>query len=202
MLQNRDDRELRYERANRSPTPGDPSLRNQGSDPVENTLNEIIKLESLEQTASERIAERIASFTGSMFFVWLHVVWFSLWIAVNLPSINSRPVDPFPFTFLTMIVSLEAIFLSTFILIAENRQARLADRRARVNLQIDMIAEREVTKLMQLVVEIHGHLGIPAGTDPELENMKQATNIDHLTEAAQTIENHNGDLATEKAIAK
>jgi uncharacterized membrane protein len=195
MRHDREEREVGNERANPSPKPSDPSLGNKGSDPVEKTLNEIIKLESVEKTASERIAERIASFTGSMFFVWLHVIWFSLWICLNLETVRSHPVDPFPFTFLTMIVSLEAIFLSTFILIAENHQARLADRRARVNLQIDMIAEREVTKLMHLVVEIHGHLGIHAETDPELENMKQATNIDHLTETAQTIENRNSDLA-------
>jgi uncharacterized membrane protein len=202
MRQDRVEREGVYERANPSPTPSDPSLENKGSDPVGKTLNDIIKLESLEKTASERIAERIAGFTGSMFFVLLHVVWFSLWIGLNLPLLNSHPVDPFPFTFLTMIVSLEAIFLSAFILMTENRQARLSDRRARVNLQIDMIAEREVTKLMQLVVEIHSHLGISAKTDPELEDMKQATNIDHLTEAAQTIENRNGDLASEKEIVK
>jgi len=127
-----------------------------------------------------------------MFFVWLRVVWFSLWIGLNL--LSPHPMDPYPFTFLTMIVSLEAIFLSAFILITENRQARLADRRARVDLQINMIAEREVTKLTQLVADIHGHLGISTKTDPESGKMRQATNIDRLTEAAETIENRNGEL--------
>ena len=90
-----------------------------------------------------------------------------------------------------MIVSLEAIFLSAFILMSENRQGRLADRRARVNLQVDMIAEREITKLMELVMDIHSQLGIKKPADDELKSMQKATNIDHLTDAAQTAEDHN-----------
>ena len=90
-----------------------------------------------------------------------------------------------------MIVSLEAIFLSAFILMSENRQGRLADRRSRVNLEVDMIAEREITKLMELITDIHSHLGIKKPVDEELEGMKQPTNIEHLTEAAQTAEQQN-----------
>lgn len=86
----------RAERANPSLSPSDPSLEYKGNDPVGKTLDEIINLESLEKTASERIAERIAGFTGSMFFVWLHVVWFSLWIGLNLSLFSSYPMDPFP----------------------------------------------------------------------------------------------------------
>jgi uncharacterized membrane protein len=148
-------------------------------------------LESHERTLSERIAEGITTFTGSMLFIWLHVVWFTLWIAFNIPWLGFQPIDPFPFTLLTMIVSLEAIFLSAFILMSENRQGRLADRRSRVNLQVNMIAEREITKLMELVVEIHDHLKIRRPTDLELDNMQKATNIEHLTEAAQTVEAQN-----------
>jgi len=202
MRQDREEREVVYRRANSSATTSDHGFVNNGGDPIGKTLNDVIKLESVEKTASEHVAERIANFTGSMFFVWLHVVWFSLWIAANLPLLRSQPFDPFPFTFLTLIVSLEAIFLSAFILITENGQARLAERRARVNLQIDMIAEREVTKLMQLVVEIHSTLGIAANADPELEKMKQATNVDHLTVAVQTMENQNGDLSCERETVK
>jgi uncharacterized membrane protein len=168
------------------------AIKNKGSD-VGNTLNDILKLESLDKTIGERIADHIASFTGSMLFVWLHVAWFCLWIVVNVPWFGFEPLDPYPFTFLTMIVSLEAIFLSTFILMSENRQVRMADRRARVNLQVDMISEREVTKLMELVIDIHHHLGIRRKPDHELKHMQQATNIEHLTEAAQTVEDKNSD---------
>jgi uncharacterized membrane protein len=171
---------------------------NKGSDHVGKTIHDIIKLEFLERTLSERIADVVATFTGSITFVFLHVVWFTAWIIFNTRWFGYEPLDPFPYTFLTMIVSLEAIYLSTFILISENRQARLGDRRARVNLQVDMISEREVTKLMELVGDIHQHLGIHRRADPELANMQKPTNIEHLTQAAQKVENSaNGD--SEKA---
>jgi uncharacterized membrane protein len=169
-----------------------PEIVNKGSDQVGNTINDILKLESHDRTLSEKIADRIANFTGSMTFVWIHVAWFAAWILINVHWFGFTPFDPYPFTFLTMVVSLEAIFLSTFILMSENRQARLADRRARVNLQVDMIAEREVTKMMELIVSIHDHLGIPRPQDKELAQMQKPTNIDHLTEAAKTAEEVNG----------
>ena len=178
------------------------NFENKGSDHVTNAIDDILKLESVEKTASERIAEKIAAFTGSMFFIWLHVVWFGLWIVFNIPWLGFRPVDPFPFTFLTMVVSLEAIFLSAFILMSENRQGRLADRRSRVNLQVDMIAEREITKLMEVVVEIRDHLGIHRRVDPELDNMQKATNIEHLTAAAQTVEDRYTNDSNSKEASK
>jgi uncharacterized membrane protein len=174
-----------------SPSKNAATAENKGSDHVTKAIDDILKLESHERTLSERIAQGITTFTGSMLFIWLHVVWFTLWIAFNIPWLGFQPIDPFPFTLLTMIVSLEAIFLSAFILMSENRQGRLADRRSRVNLQVNMIAEREITKLMELVVEIHDHLKIRRPTDLELDNMQKATNIEHLTEAAQTVEAQN-----------
>jgi uncharacterized membrane protein len=181
----------REARAVDSPSKRAATAENKGSDHVTKTIDDILKLESHERTLSERIAEGIASFTGSMLFIWLHVVWFALWIAFNIPWLGFQPIDPFPFTLLTMIVSLEAIFLSAFILMSENRQGRLADRRARVNLQVDMIAEREITKLMELVVDIHAHLKIRRPADLELDKMQKTTKIEHLTEAAQTAEAQN-----------
>lgn len=188
----------REERAVDSPSKKDATAENKGSDHVTKTIDDILKLESHERTLSERIAERIATFTGSILFVWLHVVWFALWIAFNIPWLGFQPIDPFPFTLLTMIVSLEAIFLSAFILMSENRQGRLADRRARVNLQVDMIAEREITKLMKLVADIHTHLKIQQPADLELDDMQKATNIEHLTQAAQTVEDRNGGNSASK----
>jgi uncharacterized membrane protein len=173
------------------PSEGAAHAENKGVDYIGKTIDDIVKLETLGTTVAERMAEQVAIFTGSLLFVSLHVAWFAVWIVANTPRFGFRPFDPFPYTLLTMIVSLEAIFLSAFILISENRQARLADRRARVNLQVDVIAEREVTKLMELVMDIHQHLGIPRHEDLELKNMQKATNIEHLTEAAQTVETRN-----------
>ena len=97
------------------------------------------------------------------------------------------PFDPFPFGLLTMIVSLEAIFLATFVLISQNRQAQLADRRAKVDLQVDMIAEQEVTKLMQLLIDIHDHLGINH-QDPNLRHLAKPTDITKLLDAMDAAE--------------
>jgi uncharacterized membrane protein len=82
-----------------------------------------------------------------------------------------------------MIVSLEAIFLSTFVLITQNRQSAAADRRARVDLQVNVIAEREVTRLIQLVAEIHKHLGLPDSRDPEIRRMESKTVVADLADA-------------------
>ena len=190
------------ERTVDSPSKRAATDENKGSDHVTKTIADILKLESHERTLSERIAKGIATFTGSMLFIWLHVVWFTLWIAFNIPWLDFQPIDPFPFTLLTMIVSLEAIFLSAFILMSENRQGRLADRRARVNLQVDTIAEREITKLMELVADIHAHLKIRRPVDLELDNMRKTTNIEHLSEAAQTVEDGNGGNSASKKASK
>ena len=169
------------------------SVAAQHDDHVEKMIADVVKLEPSRRTLGERLAERITNFTGSLLFVWIHIVWFSLWITLDLPWWGFRPFDPFPFTFLTMIVSLEAIFLSAFILMAESTQSRLADQRARVNLEVDMIAEREVTKLVELVVAIHQHLGIRRPDDIELESMQKTTDIEHLAQVAQaTAEAQNG----------
>jgi uncharacterized membrane protein len=164
------------------------SFEKNRSSHISNTIEDILKLESFDRTAAEQIADGVAAFTGSIFFIWLHIIWFASWLILNIPWWGFAPFDPFPFTFLTMVVSLEAIFLSAFILMAENRQGRLADRRARVDLQVNMIAEREITKLLEMVADIHSHLGIQKPRDAELDKMQSPTDIEHLTLAAQAVE--------------
>jgi uncharacterized membrane protein len=98
-----------------------------------------------ERTASDRVAEAIANFCGSMTFVWVHVVWFGIWILINvIPRLPH--IDPFPFTFLTLVVSLEAIFLSTFILISQNHDTKISERRNHLDLQINLLSEQENTQ--------------------------------------------------------
>jgi uncharacterized membrane protein len=111
----------------------------------------------------ERVADRITAFAGSMRFVYLHTAWFSLWILVNLGLVAAAlgglraPFDPFPFGLLTMIVSLEAIFLSTFVLISQNRQAAVADHRAELDYQVNCRSEAEIAKLTALVEALVAH---------------------------------------------
>lgn len=151
--------------------------------PIERTLEEVEEIERRDRVRrswSDRIADRITSFSGSMLFFYLNAAWFAIWIPLNLGWFGIEPFDPFPFGLLTMIVSLEAIFLATFVLISQNRQAALADKRAKVDLQVDLLAESEVTALMNLVLEIHDHLGLSHPDDPEIEQLRERTNVNDV----------------------
>lgn len=119
---------------------------------------EIEKAQRANRTLGEKISEWVALFAGSMFFVYLHVAWFAFWIGANM--LLGKPFDPFPFTFLTLVVSLEAIFLSTFILISQNHENELMDRRNQLDLQVNMLAERENTKMLELLKTIAEKLGV------------------------------------------
>ena len=121
---------------------------------------------------SERLADRITRFTGSMTFVCLHLVLYTGWIAANLgwvPGIT--PFDP-TFVVLAMEASVEAIFLSTFVLISQNRMATVADRRADLDLHVNLLAEHELTQLAGLVRRMAAKLDVPAD-DPDLREIEK-----------------------------
>jgi uncharacterized membrane protein len=143
------------------------------------------------RSRTDRMVDGISDFCGSVAFVYLHVVWFALWIGANLLLPVRVRFDPFPFGLLTMVVSLEAILLSTFILITQNRQAQAADRRHHLDLQINLLAERETTKILEILNRIEAHMGIDE-VDPEIRELKQVTRpekvvaeIDHTLNAAE-----------------
>jgi uncharacterized membrane protein len=122
----------------------------------------------------DRIADAITHFTGSMPFVYLHALLFGGWLLLNsglLPFV--RPWDPFPFVMLAMWASVEAIFLSTFVLISQNRMAQLADKRAELDLQVSLLAEHEITRLVDLTDAIALHLGVREGRSEDLPELKQ-----------------------------
>ncbi len=115
----------------------------------------------------ERIAEAITRFTGSMLFVYLSLVLVGFWVSANLGWIPGLPAFDEDFIILAMIASVAAIFLSTFVLIAQNRMAKAADRRAELDLQISLLAEHEVTRIVTLVSAIADRLGVDQGKDVE-----------------------------------
>jgi uncharacterized membrane protein len=128
-----------------------------------------------EATASseERIAGAITRFSGSMRFVYLHIVLFGFWIMVNLGLVPGMPEFDPSLVVLAMVASVEAIFLSTFILITQNRMSAAAEKRAELDLQISLLAEHEVTKLATLLSAIAGRLGIEIEHDPDVEEVKR-----------------------------
>lgn len=113
------------------------------------------------RSLSARCAAGLMRFAGTTTFAAIHLVWFVGWLTVNTGLVpGMRPFDPFPFSFLTLVVSLEAIFLSIWILINQNHMERLADRRAHLDLQINMLAEQESTAALRMLQRISEHLGI------------------------------------------
>jgi len=121
----------------------------------------------------QRVAAAITRFSGSMRFVYLHLALYGSWILANLGWLPFvRPWDP-TFVVLAMIASVEAIFLSTFILITQNRMAASADRRAELDVQISLLAEAEITKLVELVSDIAARMDVPAAGHHEIEEMKR-----------------------------
>lgn len=129
--------------------------------------------EEAQAAFQERLAQRITRFTGSMGFVYLHLAVFGAWIFINLGLIPSvGPFDP-SFIILAMVASVEAIFLSTFVLISQNRMAAADAKRAELDLQISLLAEHEVTKLVALVSAIANRMGVQTDVDPEVEELKQ-----------------------------
>ena len=124
------------------------------------------------RTIQERLADAITEFSGRMEFVYLHVAWFAVWIGWNLGAFGARPFDPFPFGLLTMIVSLEAIFLSTFVLISQNRLSADAERRTSLDLQIGLLTEYELTRALKMLDEIHDHMGIYQDPNSDLEELE------------------------------
>jgi uncharacterized membrane protein len=101
--------------------------------------SEIVIFNRARQRTQDRVADRITRFSGSMLFVYLHVGWFAYWIAHN--TLSPSPFDPFPFGLLTLIVSLEAIFLATFVMLSQNREAQRAEIRAQLDFETNVVAE-------------------------------------------------------------
>ena len=134
-----------------------------------------------ERKRSDVVAEAIANFCGSMTFVWVHVVWFGGWILINLlPGLPH--IDPFPFTFLTLVVSLEAIFLSTFILISQNHDTKITERRNHLDLQINLLSEQENTKMIAILQAIAAKLDADISSDPQLHALGEKTQPERLVQ--------------------
>ena len=144
--------------------------------------------EALERrSSSERFADRVGTFAGSLPFVVFHLVLLLGWLVMNGGEIRGlRPFDPYPFSLLGMIVAVEAVILSSFILMRQNRMMRRGELRDHLNLQVDLLSEREITKVLQMVRAISGHLGLKdIMEDREIRELSQTTSIESLS---QTLE--------------
>jgi uncharacterized membrane protein len=143
-------------------------------------IKEICELERkalARRSLSARIGDVIATQAGKMWFITFHAVWFAVWIFFNMKAKAGSRFDPFPFSLLTMIVSLESIFLSLFILMSQNRTGIQADQRNHLDLQINLLAEDENTKMLQMLQALCKHHKLAIANDPEIEAMAKRTEI-------------------------
>ena len=110
-----------------------------------------------------------------MAFVYMHIAWFGVWILLNTGRIGVRPFDPFPYGLLTMVVSLEAIFLATFVLISQNRLSEEAEHRADLALHIGLLTEHELTRVLQMLDAIQDKMAIENHANSELADLEMET---------------------------
>jgi uncharacterized membrane protein len=152
--------------------------------PTARNVEQIAKLESEQvqnRSVTERIAATITRAAGTATFALAHLAWFVGWIVVNAGLVRVRPYDPYPFNLLTMIVSLEAIFLSIWILISQNQMNRQADRRAHLDLQVNLLAEQESTATLRMVRQLAAHLGLHVVQADD--SLVGETDVEHLAAA-------------------
>ena len=142
------------------------------------------------RTLHEHLSDAITAVSGRMPFVYLHIVWFGSWIVVNAGWRQFPAFDPFPYGLLTMIVSLEAIFLSTFVLISQNRLSDEAERRADLDLHIGLLTEHEVTRVLQMLDAIQDTLGIVNHTQSELAQLEIETKPEDVLAEIQRLHDH------------
>jgi uncharacterized membrane protein len=139
-----------------------------------------------QRTRLERIADNLANFFGSIVFILLHVLWFAWWIVWNLGILPGIvPFDPFPFGLLTMIVSLEAIFLSAFVLLSQNRGAEIADLRAELELQLDIVLEEKTTAIVRMMHAMAEKLNVQEALDPDLLALTRPLDLLAVQEATR-----------------
>ena len=144
------------------------------------------KQEEKQKTFEERLADAVTHFTGSMLFVYIHLVLFGVWIFWNIGWLGLKPFDP-SFVVLAMFASVEAIFLSTFVLISQNRMNVHADKRADLDLQVSLLTEHEVTRLITLVTAIAKKMDIEDAYNPEIDELSKDVQPEKVLD---TMEKH------------
>jgi uncharacterized membrane protein len=145
---------------------------------IERNIRTIIHLRNKaahERSLQHRIADAITAFSGRMIFAYVHIGWFGVWILLNTGRFGIPAFDPFPYGLLTMIVSLEAIFLSTFVLISQNRLGAETERRADLDLHIGLLTEHELTRVLQMLDIIQDKLGIVDHANSDLADLEMET---------------------------
>ena len=135
-----------------------------------------------DRSGLERVTDIITAMAGSPTFIVVHAVWFVVWITVNL--LRRSPFDPYPFSLLTLGVSLEAIFLTGFVLMTQNRMTLQADKRAHLDLQVNLLAEQELTAMLQMLYALCRRSGVDVTLrDGQISELLKDTDIHQIAVA-------------------
>jgi uncharacterized membrane protein len=172
-------------RARQSPARGDSAAAVTVEELTQANVERVSALEAAERekaTAGDRVGSAVTGFCGSLTFVWINLAAMAGWVALNLVLPPSRRVDPFPFSLLTLFLSVEAIFLSIFILISQNREARVTEKRSHLDLQLNLLSEQENTRMLLLLERISSAVGAELPDDGEEKVLAQATRPEALSE--------------------
>lgn len=165
-------------------------LRRGVGDVVERNIHALIARRHADERAQgldERLADRITGFAGNMRFVCLHAVLFAAWVLANTRWVPVPKFDP-SLVLLAVFASVEAIFLSMFVLISQNRMAALADKRADLDLQISLLAEHEITRVIALVQQMAHRMGIEEARDPELAELAKDVEPERVLDQMEETE--------------
>ena len=171
------------------PYPDDPAAEEIGNENSDRRLRRGVANRAFRAIKAQRnsqrdwievVADWLNYLASSTPFLVFHAIWFAGWVLWNTGALGLRPFDPFPFGLLTMIVSLEAIFLSIFVLMAQRRESAIAEMREEISLQVSLRLEQEVTKTLQLVAGLYTRLGHRMAEDEELRQMLQPLDVEAI----------------------
>ncbi len=161
-----------------------PESSENGRDPVRDNLAAVARLEQATKrarTTGHRLAGAVTRFIGSGPSILLHGIWFGGWILANRGVFGTEPFDPFPFFFLTMILSLEVIFLTMFVLLNQNLMTAQAQKLAHLQFQVTLLGEREMTLMLRMLEEVSQHLGVRSDAAQELKQLLKDTDVGSLS---------------------
>ncbi len=168
-------------------TTGDHSLPEpvSGEELTRRNVERVLALEDAEHakaTFSDRLADAITAFSGSLLFVMITVVLVGSWVVFNLRVSPGERIDPFPFQLLTLVLSVEAIFLAIFILMSQNRAARISEKRSQLDLQLNLLSEQENTKMLSILAQIAKAVRAEITEGPEVRVLAEATETEALSD--------------------
>ena len=152
--------------------------------PTDGAIEAVVQIEHAAHAGRswmDRFAGAITRTAGTGTVIFVHLIWFLFWLLANLHGLPGiTPFDPFPFNLLTTLVSLEAIFLTLFVLISQNRMSQEADKRAHLDLQVNLLAEKEATMILKMLQEISEQLGLNGPIEKDLEDLLKDTKVGEL----------------------